>query len=249
MPSASFLALGITAAGIDMQAQAQAGGTLQFTRLAVGAGAAADPSSATALVDQKLTANIQRFSPIVGGRVEMLVVLSNLDLTTGFSMSEVGLFALDPTTHVERLYSYSKTTTPDYMPAYSAPSTVEQEIKINVAVGSASSVTAILDDTVLLATKWDSRNPTNREDLSSVPATVSFTVRQNVGGSYVDTVKVMGFGALAIPYALAAVPTPPAGYVYLYARSNGQASPNARTMVCTKLPDDNEVVMGVGDPS
>ena len=245
----SFPALVLTAGGLNMQAQAEAGGTLQFTRIALGAGAAADPTTATALVDQRITEDIQSFTVMGGGNVRVRAVLSNLDLATGFSMTEVGLFARDPTTHVERLYSYSKTTTPDFMPAYGAPTLVEQILDIIVAIGSAATMTAIVDDTVMIATKWDTTHPTNQEDLATAPTTATVTARQMVNGVVLDGVKTMGFGGLAIPIALGAVPTPPDGWAYLYVRTNGLASPNRRLFVCTKLPDGNDAVLVAGDPS
>jgi hypothetical protein len=238
----------ITASGLDMQAQAQLGGTLQFTRIAIGAGQAPSSSAATDLADERMTENIQSFTNSGGGSVRLGVVFSNTGLVASFGISEAGVFALDPGTNVERLYAYTTTSTPDYMPAASERP-VEQQVFAVMAIGSASSVTAVIDDMVILATKNDLKRPTNHEDLSSVPATAAVTVRQKVGANYYDAVKLMGFGGIAIPIALGAVPTPPAGIAYLYVRTNGLSTPNTRLSVCVKLPDGNDVAVCTGDPS
>lgn len=154
-----FPAFTITAAGIDMQAQAELGGTLTFTRIALGAGAAATPATATALSDQRLTADIQQFLNMGGGNVRLRSVFSNTGLLTGFSMTEVGVFALDPTTSTERLHSYATTSPPtyppDYMPAEGGSTIVEQIFDAIIAIGTATNVTAVIDDTVMIATKED----------------------------------------------------------------------------------------------
>jgi hypothetical protein len=155
----TFPAFTVTAAGLDMQAQAVLGGTLTFTRIALGAGAAANPATALALVDQRMTSDIQQFTNMGGGNARLRAAFSNSALATGFGMSEVGVFALDPTTNAERLHSYSKTTTPDYMPAMSGPALVEQIFDAIIAIGSAASVTAAINDTVMIATKEDTFLP------------------------------------------------------------------------------------------
>lgn len=151
----TFPAFTVTALGLDMQAQAETGKTLTFSRIALGAGAVADPSAATALADQRMTSNVQQITTMVAGSVRVRAVFTNADLAVGFSITEVGVFALDPTTHVEKLHSYTKTTTPDYMPSSAAPATVEQIFDAIIAIGGATSVTAVIDDTVMIATKRD----------------------------------------------------------------------------------------------
>jgi hypothetical protein len=232
-----------------MQAKAQLGGNLQFTRIALGAGQAASSSAATALADERMTENIQTFTNGGNGRVVLSVVFSNLGLVTGFGMSEVGVFALDPTTSVERLYAYAKTSSPDFFQAAGGPTIQEEEIEVDIAVGSAANVVAVIDDMVILATKDNLKRPTNHVDLAATPDTAAVTVRQRRGASYVDGIKLMGFGGIAIPIALGAVPTPPSGIAYLYVRTNGLATPNTRLSVCVKLPDGNDAVICTGDPS
>ena len=151
----TFPGFTVTALGLDMQAQAETGKTLTFSRIALGAGAAANPSAATDLVDQRMTSDVQACANMGGGSVRVRAVFSNAALATGFGMSEVGVFALDPTTHVEKLHSYTETATPDYMPPSTGPTLLEQIFDALIAIGSATSVTAAIDDTVMLATKDD----------------------------------------------------------------------------------------------
>jgi len=161
----TFPAFTITAFGIDMQAQAETGLALTFTRIALGAGAADDPAAATDLVDERMTSDIQQFTNMGAGSVRLRAVFSNSTLGTGFGMSEVGVFALDPTTHVEKLHSYTKTSTPDYMPPSTGPTLLEQIFDAIIVIGSATSVTAAIDDMVMLATKDDILRPLLKETI------------------------------------------------------------------------------------
>lgn len=151
----TFPAFTLTTLGLDMQAQAETGLTLTFSRIAIGAGAQASPVAATALDDEKLTADIQRFTNLGDGLVKLRAVFSNQGLATGFSITEVGVFALDPTTGVEKLHSYTTTETPDFMPALSGTTIVEQIFDAVMSIGTATSVTADIDDTIMLAVKDD----------------------------------------------------------------------------------------------
>lgn len=155
----TFPAFTLTALGLDMQAQAETGLTLTFTRIALGAGAVANPSVATALADERMTSNVQSILNMGSGSVRIRAVFSNTALATGFGMSEVGVFAQDPTTHAEKLYAYTKTATPDFMPSNTSPAVVEQVFDAIMAIGTATSVTATIDDMVMLATKSELKDP------------------------------------------------------------------------------------------
>jgi hypothetical protein len=170
----TFPAFTLTAQGQDMQAQAETGLALTFSRIALGAGVVGSPSTATALADQRMTSNVQAILNMGSGSVRVRAVFTNSALSVGFSMSEVGVFALDPTTHVEKLYSYTSTATPDFMPSSSSPALVEQIFDAIIAIGSAANVTASINDTVMIATRADLPNVVVYD--SDVTAQTSVTI-------------------------------------------------------------------------
>lgn len=154
---ADFPFVQMTARGLELQAKAQTGQALKFLRVELGDGAAPpDVSVLTGLV------NSLQHLPIIGkktpgnGTAELLVVLTNQGLATGFFMRELGVIVEDPDTGEEVLYSYTNAGMyGDYMPAYGGASIVEQTFNLITVIGNASNVTAIINDSLTYALKKD----------------------------------------------------------------------------------------------
>ena len=99
----------LTNAGLNLLAKALAGKTLLFTRAAVGNGdlGSRDPKTLTSLISYKKDLPIQSMSVASGiGTAEVVLEMNNRGLTQGFFVKEYGLFARDPVTNAEVLYSY-----------------------------------------------------------------------------------------------------------------------------------------------
>ena len=154
---ADFPFVQMTARGLELQAKAQTGQPLKFLRVELGDGAA-PPAVAplTALVSK------QQNLPIIGkktpgnGTAELLVVLTNEGLASGFFMRELGVIVEDPDTAEEVLYSYTNAGQySDYMPAYGGASIVEQTFNLITVIGNAANVTAVINDSLTYALKKD----------------------------------------------------------------------------------------------
>jgi hypothetical protein len=154
---ADFPGMILTAAGRQLQAKAQIGQALTFTRVALGSGATpAQPEALTAMVDEEKSLSIQSFEVLGDGTSKMRVILTNQGVTEGFFVTEIGVFARDPDTLQEHLYSYSNSgAQSDFMPAEGGATVVEQTFDLITVIGTAQNVTAKIDDFITIATKKD----------------------------------------------------------------------------------------------
>jgi hypothetical protein len=148
----------LTKAGLALQAQAQIGGQLIITRLAIGDGLLANGESEenlTALKHQVMSLGIQDMQVITGGQSRIRALLTNDNITNGFFVREIGVFAKIGATGAETLYSYTNASDKaDYLPS-SGINAVEEVLEIYIIVGNAQNVTCNINDRVTLATKQD----------------------------------------------------------------------------------------------
>lgn len=154
---ADFPFVQMTARGLELQAKAQTGQALKFLRVELGDGAA-PPAVAplTALVSKQQNLPIIDKKTPGNGTAELLVVLTNEGLASGFFMRELGVIVEDPDTAEEVLYSYTNAGQySDYMPAYGGASIVEQTFNLITVIGNAANVTAVINDSLTYALKKD----------------------------------------------------------------------------------------------
>ena len=105
---ANFPGLILTADGRNLQAKAQIGQPLQFLRVALGDGSAPSaPESLTALVNERQSLSIHSFELLGDGTSKLRAIMTNQGVEVGFFVREIGVYARDPDTQQERLYSYS----------------------------------------------------------------------------------------------------------------------------------------------
>lgn len=161
---ANFPGLVLTASGRDIQSKAQTGQPLHFTRIGLGAGAEPDdPKGLYALVDERQSLSIQVLENLGNGTSKIRAILTNQGLKEGFFVREIGVYAQDPDTHDEVLYSYSNSADEsDFMPAEGGATLVEQTFDLVTVVGSADNITAVIDDYLTIATKKDVEEVRNR---------------------------------------------------------------------------------------
>lgn len=154
---ANFPGLQMTAAGRDLQAKAQTGVPLNFSRVAIGDGEKpADYEPLVALVGEKLSLNIVNFELLGDGTSKLHVLLTNQNVVEGFFIREIGVMAIDPDTGDELLYSYSNAEQySDFLPAFGGETFVEMLFDLITVVGNAANVTAVIDDFLAHATKAD----------------------------------------------------------------------------------------------
>lgn len=141
----------LTKAGAILCAKALAGNQLTFTRGAFGdaAGAAAPTEkqidNLTALLNEKISLAIADFK-IENYQAVVSLLVTNAKVKKGFRIAEGGLFAQDPETGNEVLYSYFYDGDDgSYLPAGGGAVLLEYYYDLITAVGNAANVTAIID--------------------------------------------------------------------------------------------------------
>lgn len=83
-------------------------GALEITRVSVGDGTPpASPETLSGLVHQLRNANIESVTNPGNGEAKIVVTVSSIGVTEGFFIREIGVFAKDPDTKGEVLYSYA----------------------------------------------------------------------------------------------------------------------------------------------
>lgn len=147
----------ITNKGKALQAKAQTGVELRYTRFRVGDGQLGGRpiSDLTGLINPVMSLPISKLQTRLGGRAVVGTVMTNKDVTTGFYFRELGIYAQDPDVG-EILYCYGNAgETADYIPAKGGSNIIEEPIDISTIVGNASNVTAGIDESLVWASHDD----------------------------------------------------------------------------------------------
>lgn len=152
---AVFGGMTLTNKGLVLQGKAQAGAQLNYTRIAVGDGSLTGQSipALNGLLSPKKSLPIARVNIIPPNKVTVGTVLRNADVTAGFYWREVGVFAQDPDAG-EILYAYANAgVTADYIPPGGGADIIEKAFDCIVVVGTATNITAVIDDSLVFAKK------------------------------------------------------------------------------------------------
>ncbi|THD15383.1 hypothetical protein CI793_13535 [Anoxybacillus ayderensis] len=150
----AFGGLIMTNRGRVLQTKAQTGVQLTFTRIALGDGSLSGQSilELNQLINEKKSVSITKLKTQPDGKAVVGAVLSNQDITTGFYWREIGVFAQDPDIG-EILYCYGNAgSAAEYIPAGGGSDIIEKNIDIITIVGNASSVSATINQSLVLET-------------------------------------------------------------------------------------------------
>ena len=154
----------LTQAGRNILALALTGKPLVFTRAFCGDGilpAGKDISTLTALISPKRELPIQSKNTLQGiGTCEVVLEMSNKNLTQGFFVREYGLFALHPDTQQETLYAYRNSgDNSGYLEGDNGVDIINYTLSIVTVIDQAPNVSAILTSTnqYVTITRLDSR--------------------------------------------------------------------------------------------
>jgi phage-related tail fiber protein len=153
----SFGNLLFTSKGRALQAKAETGIQLNFTRIAIGDGqlSGQDISELNDLIHKVKDIEITKLEVLENGKAAISGVLSNQDLQTGFYWRELGLFAQDPQLG-EILYCYGNAgALAEYIPAGGGAEILEKKITIHAIINDASNVTATINNSLVYATLND----------------------------------------------------------------------------------------------
>jgi phage-related tail fiber protein len=147
----------LTNKGRQLQAKAQAGVQLVYTRMGVGSGTLSGQSleSMNALITPVKDLTISRLKRPAGATRALIgATLTNQDITTGFYLREVGIFATDPDDG-EVLYMYANAgATADYITPQ-GDGVIEKALNMNVFVGAAVNITANIDESLVYVTQQE----------------------------------------------------------------------------------------------
>ena len=202
----------LTTQGLNLLAQAQAGETLQFTQVVLGSGtwsSTMNPASMTSLVYPSQTVPIQSVSVVGDGTARIRFLISNSSLSVGYLLSEIGIYAQTQSSP-NSLYAVTYAQNPDFLPA-SGVTTIEDVIDIYTVVSNAQSVTAVINNSVMLATMQDLY--TARPEFSSSTPTDLYAgkiwVSDTQPAQFYDGTQWQPFNAgLLNGYGVSATPTP-----------------------------------------
>lgn len=159
----AFGGLIMTNKGQALQAKAQAGIALVFTRIGCGDGDLGGQSikDLNALISEKMSLEIIKLKTMQSDKAVVGAILSNQELVSGFYFREIGVFATDPD-EGEILYCYGNAgANAEYIPAGGGPDIVEKNIDVITIVGNASSVTAVIDESLIFVTETQFGDFTN----------------------------------------------------------------------------------------
>ncbi|MCY9710065.1 phage tail protein [Paenibacillus larvae] len=147
----------MTTKGRNLQAKAQTGVELKYTRVGIGDGQLAGQSILLLdkLINEKKSLPITKLNIQTAGKAVVGTVLSNQEVTTGFYFREIGIYAQDPSAG-EILYAYGNSgENAEYIPPAGGADVVEKSIDVIVIVGNAQTVTAEIDKSLVYATVED----------------------------------------------------------------------------------------------
>lgn len=151
----AFGGLILTNRGRDLQAKAQLGTALVFTRMGIGDGELGSNSipDLTALIHEVRSLTLGRIQLLTGGKARIGTIITNQGLATGFYWRELGIFATDPDLG-EILYCYGNSgALAEYIPAGGGADIIEKWIDVITLIANATSVSAAIDDTLIFATE------------------------------------------------------------------------------------------------
>lgn len=172
----------ITERGRNLDAKVRAGRIkMEFTKFKFGSGQLDSYASATDLAEPRLNIGITSIETVETGVTEVSTTLTNANVTTGFNMREVGLFAKDPDLG-EILYLVMTDPSYDFLPAKGGATVISVDFSIFIGVDDAGNTTAVLDPNGLLKLR-DLTAHNNNTDAHSALFTTDSTPATDAGTS------------------------------------------------------------------
>lgn len=174
---AKFDDLTITNNGLDMIALSQAGAKLIFTKVKLGDGQIGDNDvmKLTDIINERMTAQISSVEAKTAGQVAIKFTVDNSELTSGFFVREIGIFAKINDGGEEQLYAYTNAGNyTNYLADNKTP--VDAIItKIDLAVGNATNINFTLDKSIVYVSLEDLDTALQNHDNSSAAHSEAIT--------------------------------------------------------------------------
>lgn len=171
----AFGGLILTNRGRMLQSKAQTGVKLEYTRIAIGDGQLGSTPilGLNNLRHEIMSLPITKLVVQSGGKAVVGTIWTNKDLEEGFYFREIGVFATDPDVG-EILYCYANAgNLAEYVPPGGGSDLIERNLDIVTLVGNATNVTAVIDTSLVYATK---------PELDAVTETLTQEIEEVHGG-------------------------------------------------------------------
>lgn len=145
---AEYTGMALTKKGRMLQAKAESGVLLKFTKVSIGDGenTGQNIDDLTSLISPKKDLGISGIQVDNSGYCRIHTSITNEGLTEPFYVQEVGLFAEDPD-EGEILFAITFAKEADFLPANGGNTGVNAEFEIIVVVGNAKEITAVISNT------------------------------------------------------------------------------------------------------
>jgi len=159
---ADFNSFEITNLGIALETRAQVEGNLNFTKFIIGDGTySGSVKTLTGLIHPIMEVPISRLDSQTTGNSKFTIGfdLSSQDVTTGFYLREIGIYAQDPDGGSDILVFYGNAgDTADYIEPSSSATMTEKMIDIEMYIDDIATITATIDSSLVYATQDDLAN-------------------------------------------------------------------------------------------
>jgi len=149
------MTMNLTVAGLNVLLRALSGATITFTKIQLGNGNQQSLDGATELANPLITIIPDSISTPENSSVTLSGTLNNSSVSSGFRLTEVGVYCEDPTDNTkEVLYAYG--VEPSETANWIAPNSSEVQestIAFVVFIGNAQNVAAQINQSLVYATK------------------------------------------------------------------------------------------------
>lgn len=166
---AEFKRVVITRNGQTLMAKLMSGtGTVEFTKIGVSSTTYTDTQleTLTSLTGVKQTAPITNIARNNNASVTVEGAISNEELTVGYYMQTIGLYAKDPDAG-EILYAVTNASVAGYMPPFNNRTPSGAQFKLTTTVGNAENVTLQIDPSAVATIGDINRLETSLNDLQA----------------------------------------------------------------------------------
>lgn len=155
---ANFGSFEITTAGLELEYKAQVGETLNFTKFVLGDGYyTGDIKDLTNVVNEIREENVIRLNVQTLSSTKKVSIGFNINtanITTGFYLREIGLFAEDPDGGEDILVFYGNAgDIADYIQPSGSSTVSEKLIDLEVYISNVANITAVIDTSLIYATE------------------------------------------------------------------------------------------------
>ena len=137
----------LTKKGLQLHAKAEAGATLNLTKIKLGSGLLAtgqDVQDLTDLIQPEQEIGIAEKTVGEDGTCTIRGIITNQNVTKGYLIRECGIFADDPD-EGEILYAIATDPNPDYLPPQGGATALSQEFAIPIIASNVANITAKID--------------------------------------------------------------------------------------------------------